>query len=93
MATPPSEISNQSANSVGNIRPIADLLREFSGGEDKFLNWQTQVGLLGQIYNLDGNAKRIVIGLQLRDTALKCYSKPSYLKMLLTSLLAEMKGL
>lgn len=79
----------QTESSVSKIR---DLIADFDGSSDTFQNFEKQIRLLKNTYNLDENTTRILIASKLRDRAQRWFhSKPDFIEMDVESLLREMR--
>ena len=75
-----------------NIKAVSDLLSDFNGRGDLYLNWEGQIRLLRQTYDLDDNLSKILVSSRLKGTALQWFhSKPSHISLTLDELLVEMK--
>jgi len=75
-----------------SITALGELLSEFSGAEDTFDNWRKQLELVRVTYNLDDNHIRILIGMKLKQKALKWFhAKPENLEISVTELIECMK--
>ena len=68
----PNSVEAGSVNSRPNvnIRAISDLLSDFTGKGERFLNWERKVLLLRQTYALDDNLSKILVSSRLKGTAL-----------------------
>jgi len=75
-----------------NITALGDLLSDFMGAEDTFVNWHRQLKLVRTTYNLDDNSTRILISMKLKKRALQWFhSKPEHLEVSVNELLDHMK--
>jgi len=75
-----------------NITALGDLLSDFMGAEDTFVNWHRQLELVRTTYNLDDNNTRILISMKLKKKALQWFhSKPEHLEVSVNELLDHMK--
>ncbi|XP_071650662.1 uncharacterized protein [Temnothorax longispinosus] len=75
-----------------NINAICELLSEFKGTSDVYWRWEKQFKLLCTTYELDDRAARILVGMKLKDQALKWFhSKPEHLEISVEELLEEMR--
>jgi len=69
-----------------------ELLTEFKGTSDVYWRWEKQFKLLCETYELDDQAARILVGMRLKDQALKWFhSRPEHLEISVEELLAEMR--
>lgn len=85
---------NSSVNSRPNIniKAIGELLREFNGVDSYFSEWEKQVRMLCQTYELDDNMAKILISSKLKGKAIQWFhSQSKYIEMGLNQLLQEMK--
>ncbi|XP_036141752.1 uncharacterized protein LOC105830451 [Monomorium pharaonis] len=74
------------------ITALGELLSEFSGAEDTFGNWRKQLELVRGTYNLDDNCTRILIGMKLKQKALKWFhAKPENLEIPVAELIDLME--
>jgi len=75
-----------------NINAICELLTEFKGTSDVYWRWEKQFKLLCATYELDDQAARILVGMRLKDQALKWFhSRPEHLEISVEGLLTEMR--
>lgn len=64
---------------------------EYAGSEEDFKRWKAQVNLLCQIYDLDENASKVLVGSKLRDRAADWYfSLSNHLTLKIDTLLEKM---
>lgn len=64
-----------------NIKNVGELLNEYNGSGD-FERWRAQVNLVCEMYELDVNAAKILVGSKLRGKALDWYrSRAEYLSI------------
>ncbi|XP_071577665.1 uncharacterized protein [Temnothorax nylanderi] len=76
------------------ISAISELVSEFAGERDAFDRWVRQFNLVRQTYSLDDNAARVLIGLKVKDQALKWFhSRPEHLETPIENLLEQMRNL
>lgn len=69
-------------------------MSEFSGEQDTFWRWEKQFNLVRMTYLLDDNAARVVLGLKLKDQALRWFhSKSDNLEVPIDRLLDQMRDL
>jgi hypothetical protein len=75
------------------IKAVADLLVELSdGSEDNFCDWGQQLELLQDIYRLNDDSVRILMGLRKCEKAAKWFNlKPDHLRKMFTNLLDELQ--
>lgn len=81
---------NSSVNSRPNIniKAIGELLREFNGVDSYFSEWEKQVRMLCQTYELDDNMAKILISSKLKGKAIQWFhSQSKYIEMGLNQLL------
>lgn len=91
-ASPRSGTSSTASRATINIKNVGDLLNEYNGSGEDFERWRAQVNLLCQLYELDDNAAKILVGSKLRGKALEWYrSRAEYLSMNLDELFGEME--
>lgn len=73
--------NNGTGSDVAMPRPSItapkELLSEFSGTDDTFDNWRKQLELVRVAYHLDDNLTRILIGMKLKQKALKWFHAKS----------------
>lgn len=90
--SPRSNASSVTSRATINIKNVGDLLNEYNGSGEDFERWRTQVNLLCNMYELDDNASKILVGSKLRGKALAWYrSRAEYLSMSLDKLFTEME--
>lgn len=76
------------------LSAISELVSEFSGEQDTFWRWEKQFNLVRTTYALDDNAARVVLGLKLKNQALRWFhSKPDNLENPINRLLEQMREL
>ncbi|XP_011873545.1 PREDICTED: uncharacterized protein LOC105565169, partial [Vollenhovia emeryi] len=88
--------NNSAVGTVATPRPsitaLGELLSEFSGAEDTFGNWRKQLELVRGTYNLDDNHTRILIGMRLKQKALKWFhAKSEHLEIPVAQLIDRME--
>lgn len=77
-----------------SIRNVCDLLCEYNGGGDDFERWKAQVNLLRDMYDLDENAAKVLVGSKLRGKAADWYySLVDHLSMSVDRLLERMNAM
>ncbi|XP_076398246.1 FU domain-containing protein T48 isoform X3 [Megachile rotundata] len=89
---PTGPIQEPERRSTRDIREVGELLPEFSGMEQSFQNWKTQLNLLVATYNLDDSSSRILIGSKLKGKALSWFqSRTEHLQVSTEELLSRME--
>ncbi|XP_070529916.1 uncharacterized protein [Cardiocondyla obscurior] len=92
-ASPRSSLYTSSRTTL-SIRNVCELLSEFNGNVDNFERWKAQVLLLINMYELDENAARILVGSRLRGKAAEWYaSLVEHLSMNVDDLLERMSSM
>lgn len=77
-----------------NIKIIGELLSKYNGVGQDFANWEAQLRLLKNTYELDDNLVKILIGLRLKGKASTWFhSRPELLGMSASEILHELKSM
>ena len=77
-----------------NIGTIKELLPDFQGNNVEFLKWKEQFVLLREVYQLDDNNARLLLGARLKGKALQWFqSKSEYVGMTADALLDELASI
>lgn len=93
-ASPAIRDVEQSRKPPVNIKIIGELLSEYNGASQDFANWEAQLHLLKNTYELNDNLVKILIGLRLKGKALTWFhSRPELLGMTASEILRELKSM
>lgn len=75
-----------------NLTSIAELLKTFDGTPRDYEAWEGQIKLLREVYHLDDNTAKILVGMRLKGRAYEWFhSKPEYLRLSFDELLRKLR--
>lgn len=93
-ASPGTTTSSTMSKATMSIKSIGELLNEYVGSNENFIQWKAQVNLIRNTYELDENATKILISSKLRGKAQEWYhSLADHLTLSVDMLLDKMDAM